>query len=102
MTTSDISAMLREGDSPPFSRDGADVLADYLVGEGEPINVNEVCRYWKEYDCAVEAAMATPGHKPDLDLDDGPEVCEAEALDWLEDRFNVIRFNGGVLVWRQT
>lgn len=93
-----------------FTRDGLIALFDYLEGLesdlGEPIEFDMVCICcdYTEFATAWEAMeqyqpndMPVEGVEGD-DLVEIAEKNEAEALRWLEDETEVIKFNNGVII----
>lgn len=87
-----------------FSRPARQALFDYLeeceksTGEELELDVVALCCDWSEYETALKAANEQCDFdKMDLGLDDEDELEEA-ALAYLQDKTQVIVFDGGILV----
>ena len=83
-----------------FSYEGKKALYEWLedmyegMGEEYELDVIALCCEYSEHDTALEAAEEY-GFEPELGL--LHEVEEA-ATEWLQDRTQVIVFNGGVII----
>ncbi len=113
LTTSAAANILANDENSSFSRLGAFALVDYLEeleeSTGEEMEFDSIairCDY-SEYDSALECAVDHGwSHEADiLDADDNLrpddevlEENEERALKWLQDRTQVIEFDGGVIV----
>jgi hypothetical protein len=113
LTTSHAANILANDEYSSFSRLGAYALVEYLEqmeeDSGEEIEFCHVairCDF-AEYDSALECAVEYGwSHEADiLDDDDNLrpddevlEENEERALRWLQDRTQVIEFDGGVIV----
>jgi hypothetical protein len=113
LTTTQAASMLADDQNSSFSRLGAYALVEYLeqLEEecGEEMEFDSValrCDY-SEYDSALDCAVEHGwNHEADiLDADDNlrqddevMEENEEKALRWLQDRAEVIEFDGGVIV----
>lgn len=84
-----------------FTRAALEALYDYLIdyeesiGEEQELDVISICCDFSEYDSALKAAEEF-GHEPDPD--DSEDEAEDRALDWLNERTEVITFDGGVII----
>lgn len=93
-----------------FSYEGLEALFDYIEeleeGSGEQIEFDMVgiCCDYKEYKTAWEAMeQYQPEDMPvidkeGIDLVELKVLLEAEALRWLEERTEVIKFDGGIII----
>jgi hypothetical protein len=113
LTTSHAAEILASDENSSFSRLGAYALADYLEqleeDTGEEIEFDSVairCDF-SEYESALECAVDHGwSHEADiLDADDNLrpddevlEENEERALKWLQNRTQVIEFDGGIIV----
>lgn len=93
-----------------FSYAGKRALFDYLeeledITEQVELDIVELCCEYSEYDNAMEAAKEY-GYEEGVDLEehggvDLLEVSELEnrqAIEWLQDRTQVIEFDGGIII----
>jgi len=103
LTTYDIAHELLDDENANWSRAGAVALAEWLreleESSGEDIDLDVVairCDF-SEYESAQDAAE-NYGWEPSGDIEDDGQECDAEALQWLENRTSVIEFDGGVIV----
>jgi hypothetical protein len=107
LSTSHAAEILANDENSTFSRLGAYALVDYLEqmeeDTGEEIEFDSVairCDF-SEYDSALQCAVDHGwSHEADiLDADDKVlEENEERALRWLQDRAQVIEFDGGIIV----
>jgi hypothetical protein len=113
LSTSAAAEILANDEHSTFSRLGAYALVDYLEeledSTGEEMEFDSVgirCDF-SEYESALECAVDHGwSHEADiLDADDNLrpddevlEENEERALKWLQDRTQVIEFDGGVIV----
>jgi hypothetical protein len=106
LTTSAAVELLKADTNARWSRDGARALVEHLEeleeDTGEEIEFDAVairCDY-SEYSSALEAAD-DQGYEPNPNLgeeEQSEEDKEADALAWLQDQTQVIKFEGGVIV----
>lgn len=101
LTTSEAAYELRQDEHADWSRRGALALVEYLESleedSGRPMEFCPVeirCHY-SEYESAMDAAKEH-GYQPEQE--DGTIFEEQDALNWLENRTQVITFDGGVIV----
>jgi hypothetical protein len=93
-----------------FSYEGLKALFEWFeeyerdVNDGEEINFDMVaiaCEY-SEYESALECAKEygfTPSYKADThEAEPSEEEQEKEALEWLEDRTQVVPFEKGIII----
>ena len=92
-----------------FSREALEALFNYLeeyeqdTGEDLELDVIGLCCEFTEYETAVEAA-SDYGFTTELEAEDYEDAesyedaKEEEALEWLQDRTEVIPFDGGLIV----
>jgi hypothetical protein len=113
LSTSAAAEILANDENSSFSRLGAYALVDYLEqleeDTGEEMEFDRVgirCDF-AEYDSALKCAVDHGwSHEADiLDADDNLrpddevlEENEERALRWLQDRTQVIEFDGGIIV----
>jgi hypothetical protein len=113
LTTTQAANMLASDENSSFTRSGAFTLVGYLEqleeATGEEMEFDSVairCDY-SEYESALDCALEHGwNHEADiLDADDNlrpddevMEENEEKALRWLQDRAQVIEFNGGIIV----
>ena len=102
-------AFRRMGRENQFSREALEALFNYLeeyeqdTGEDLELDVVGLCCDFTEYGTAVEAA-ADYGFTSELEAEDYEDAesyedaKEDEALEWLQDRTEVISFDGGLIV----
>lgn len=102
LTTYEIGHELLQDSNANWSRAGAFALAEWLeeyeeeTEEELELDIVAIRCDFSEFDSAQEAAE-NYGWGPNNDIiDDGAE-CDAEALQWLERRTTVIKFDGGVI-----
>jgi hypothetical protein len=106
LTTSSAVELLKADQYARWSRAGARALVEHLEeleeDTGEEIEFDAVairCDY-SEHESALQAALAQ-GFEPNPNLGEGTqseEDKEADALAWLQDQTQVIKFEGGVIV----
>jgi hypothetical protein len=83
-----------------FTRPALMALYDYLQeyediqGEKYEFDMVALCCEYSEYTTACECAI-DHGYNVDTLTDDEPE---AKALEWLQDRTQVVMFDGGVII----
>ena len=87
-------AFHKMGRADQFSFDGKRAIFDYLESmesesEQMELDVIALCCDFTEFDTALQAA---------LDYGFDGESEEKDALEWLNDRTTVIRFDGGVII----
>ena len=102
-------AFRRMGRENQFSREALEALFNYLeeheqdTGEDLELDVVGLCCEFTEYSNAIEAA-ADYGFTSELeaadyeDAESYEDAKEDEALEWLQDRTEVIPFDGGLIV----
>lgn len=102
-------AFRRMGREDQFSREALEALFNYLeeyeqdTGEDLELDVIGLCCEFTEYTTAVEAA-SDYGFTTELEAEDYEDAesyedaKENEALDWLQDRTEVISFDSGLIV----
>lgn len=102
LNTTQATALLREDEYAHWSWSGAVALVEYFEDYEESTNtkiefdtVAIRCEY-SEYKSVLEAAEDY-GFIPTDDEDD-KDAIEAEALNYLEERTTVIKFEGGVII----
>jgi hypothetical protein len=100
LNTSEIADRLFRDENAGFTYAGARALAEYLDtdenADEEFDRVSIRCDF-AEYSSPQEAAE-DHGWKPDSHVEDDGQECDADALQWLQDRTSVIEFNGGIIV----
>lgn len=85
-----------------FSYEGKKALFEYLedfesdTGEAIELDVIALCCEYSEYSTAKEAAKEY-GFEPEDEEDE--DDAEDAAMDFLEDRTTVIKFDGGIIVF---
>ena len=101
LTTSQAADLLKADTNARWSRSGARALIEYFEqleeDSGTELEFDAVairCDF-AEYDNALEAAKEQ-GFEPEEDEDE--DAMEANALDWLCDRTEVITFPEGVII----
>ena len=111
----EIAELLRNDEYASWTYKGANALADYLEGLEDDGNRCHICGAdttrieidivaircgYSEYDNALEALDAYDSVKvfEIKKLHDDPDAQEAEALYQLEQRTNVLAFEGGVII----
>lgn len=102
LSTHDVAHELSSNKDNGFSYRGARALAEYLEQyeeeTGEKIELDTValrCEY-SEYETALEAY--SDYNTGTLDIDGDEEEMEEQALLWLEERTQVITFDGGIII----
>ena len=102
-------AFRRMGRENQFSREALEALFNYLedyeqdTGEDLELDVIGLCCDFTEYENAIGAA-ADYGFTSELEADDYEDAesyedaKEEEALEWLQDRTEVISFDGGLII----
>jgi len=103
LTIEEITHALMFDHNANWSWNGAEALAEYFEefekANGEELELDIVairCEF-TEYESAQEAAE-NYGWEPSEDIADDGQECDAEALQWLGCRTNVIEFQGGVII----
>jgi hypothetical protein len=103
LCTSEAAEELFRDENANWTRLGAYALVEYFeqLEEdcGTPIEFDRVairCDY-SQYSSPQEAAE-DHGWKPDSHVADDGQECDADALQWLQDRTSVIEFEGGIIV----
>jgi len=101
LTINQISHALQLDEYAGWSWEGSKALAEYLdqidqeTGEDTELDIVAIRCDWSEYKTAKEAAMQY-GWEPE------PEYTEQDAqewaLGWLQDRTQVIEFEGGIII----
>ena len=101
LSTDEAIKLLEDDDSASWSWDGAKALIEYLEelesSGGKSIEFDKIafrCEY-SEYSSALEAAQDY-GFTPPEDEDD--DEIESAAINYLEDRTTVIKFDTGVII----
>lgn len=95
LTTSQAAFLLWQDESANWSRAGAHALIEHLeeyeVYCGMEIDFDRVALRcdWHEYKSAIDAADDVYGEKFGE---------ESEAIEWLQERTQVVEFDGGVIV----
>jgi hypothetical protein len=105
-----IDALTRTYDDTNFTYDGKVALFEYLeqlsddIGNDIELDTIALCCEYSEYTNAVEAAQAC-GYEEGVDLEEQSldlievsEKEEAQALEWLEHRTQVISFDKGIII----
>lgn len=104
-----VDAFRRMGRENQFSGEALEALFNYLeeyeqdTGEDLELDVIGLCCEFTEYSNAIEAA-ADYGFTSELEAEDYEDVesyedaKEEEALEWLQDRTEVISFDGGLII----
>ena len=102
-------AFRRMGREDQFSREALEALFEYIenyeedTGSSVELDVVGLCCEFTEYTTAVEAA-SDYGFTTELEAEDYEDVesyedaKEEEALEWLQDRTEVISFDGGLII----
>lgn len=99
------------GRGEQFTYNGKRALFDYLeeyeesTGEKVELDVIALCCEYAEYKSALECAKDY-GYDEVVDLEphesvdllEVAELEEAQALEWLQDRTQVIEFSGGIII----
>jgi hypothetical protein len=103
LNTLQIADYLKNDSYASWSYNGAKALAEYLeeyeesTGEELELDVCSIRCDFAEYSSPQEAAE-DHGWKPDPHVADDGQECDADALQWLQDRTSVIEFDGGIIV----
>lgn len=100
LTTSQVADELRKDSNAGWSYAGANALAEYLdenAGEETEFDCVAIRCDFSEYSSAQDAAEAY-GWEADSHIEEDGSECDADALQWLQDRTQVIEFSGGVIV----
>lgn len=102
-------AFRRMGREDQFSREALEALFNYLeeyeeeTGFRVELDVIALCCEFTEYSNAIEAA-ADYGFTTELEAEDYEDAesyedaREEEALEWLQDRTEVVIFDGGLII----
>ena len=102
-------AFRRMGHENQFSREALEALFEYIENYEEDtgirveLDVLGLCCEFTEYTTAVEAA-SDYGFTTELEAEDYEDAesyedaKEGEALEWLQDRTEVINFDGGLII----
>jgi hypothetical protein len=106
LTTSQAAEILKADENASWSRSGAFALIEYIEqieeDTGNEIELDVValrCDY-SEHESALQAALEY-GFEPNPNLgeeEQSEEDKEADALAWLQDQTQVIKFEGGVII----
>lgn len=100
LNTYEIADRLFQDENAGWSYNGAKALAEYLdTDENEDAEFDRVairCDF-SEYPSAQEAAEAY-GWEADSHIEDDGQECDADALQWLENRTTVLSFDGGIII----
>lgn len=110
LTTHDIAHELSSNKDNGFSYQGAYALAEYLEeyerSTGKNIELDTVairCEY-SEYPSAYDAMLEYQPDDMPVEGDEGDDLVEIQekneqaALEWLEERTQVITFDGGIII----
>lgn len=104
LSTDEAIRLLKKDDSADWTWDGAKALIGYLEDlentMGKPIEFDKIafrCEY-SEYSSALEAAQDYGFTPPENDDDDDDDEIESAAINYLEDRTTVIKFDTGVII----
>ena len=104
-----VDAFRRMGREDNFSSEALEALFNYLeeyeqdTGEEIELDVIGLCCEFTEYENAIMAAEDY-GFTTELEAEDYEDVesyedaKEEEALEWLQDRTEVINFDGGLII----
>lgn len=104
-----VDAFRRMGRENQFSREALEALFEYIenyeedTGTRVELDVVGLCCEFTEYENAI-AAAEDYGFTSELEADDYEDAesyedaKEDEALEWLQDRTEVISFDGGLIV----
>jgi hypothetical protein len=108
LTTWQIADALKRDDNAGWSYEGSKAIAEYLdqldqeTGEDTELDIVAIRCDWSEYDSPENAAEEFGWGKDDQregeDLEEYNDRMEGEALEWLQDRTQVIEFNGGIII----
>lgn len=102
LCTSEAAEELFRDENASWTRVGAYALVEYLEeleNAGTPIEFDRVairCDF-SQYSSPQEAAE-DHGWEPDSHIEEDGQECDADALQWLQDRTSVIEFEGGVII----
>jgi hypothetical protein len=105
LTTSEAADLLLADDNAAWTYAGARALVEYLEQEEQDSETETEfdrvairCNF-SEYESALEAAGEYDFELTDPnDPDQNDEDREAEALSWLQDKTEVIEFEGGIII----
>ena len=112
LTTTEAADLLLRDENAAWTYNGARALVEYLEdyeGNSTPIEFDRVairCEF-SEYKSALEAARAygndysvSPVDDDDNErpMDEVIAELEAYCLDWLQERTNVLIFDGGIII----
>jgi hypothetical protein len=103
-----IADALKKDDYAAWSYEGSKALAEYLYeideqsGEDTELDIVDIrCRF-SEYESAQNAASEYSWEfdvdEKEIDPDDLDEMKEESALEFLQDRTQVIEFKGGIII----
>ena len=104
-----VDAFRRMGRENQFSREALEALFEYIenyeedTGSRVELDVVGLCCEFTEYTTAVEAA-SDYGFTTELEADDYEDAesyedaKEDEALEWLQDRTEVVIFDSGLII----
>ena len=104
-----VEAFRRMGRENQFSREALEALFEYIenyeedTGSSVELDVVGLCCEFTEYTTAVEAA-SDYGFTTELEAEDYEDVesyedaKEEEALEWLQDRTEVVIFDSGLII----
>jgi hypothetical protein len=104
----EIADALQDDSNANWSYEGSKALAEYLneideqSGEDTELDVVAIRCDWSEYQSAQDAASnyswEYEGDEEDIDPEELDELKEDSALEYLQDRTQVIEFNGGIII----
>jgi hypothetical protein len=104
----EIADALQNDSNAGWSYEGAKALAEYLneqdeqSGEDTELDVVAIRCDFSEYQSAQDAASnyswEYEGDEEEIDADELDELKEQSALEYLQDRTQVIEFNGGIII----
>ena len=104
-----VDAFRRMGHEDQFSREALEALFEYIENYEEDtgirveLDVVGLCCDFTEYETAVEAASDS-GFTSELEAEDYEDAesyedaKEEEALEWLQDRTEVVIFDSGLII----
>jgi hypothetical protein len=108
LTEWQVSDELKKDENAGWSHEGAKALASYLCqmdedsGEDTELDVVAIRCDFSEYKSAVEAAenysWEFDGDAEEIDEDELEEEKEESALQFLQDRTQVIEFDDGIII----
>jgi hypothetical protein len=103
-----VADELKRDKNAGWSYNGSKALASYLCqmdedsGEDTELDVVAIRCEWNEYASAQEAASnyswEYDGDEEEIDPDELDELKEQSALEYLQDRTEVIEFEGGIII----